>query len=235
MLLHYLKIYNFLIDTIYPPLCFYCGEKINTKHSLLCQECGSLLEIFEPKEQCPRCFASSHSKKDPCPLNSTSIYRAAAALEYSGPATMLIKQLKYQGQSYISKGLGAFVVAQFVALRWPTPDFIIPIPQTFLKGVVRGYNHSKLIADEVGKLINVPVKEPLKRKIGSVPQAGLTKEQRRKLKSKDFKVKRKSSYLVDKTILFIDDVMTTRATLIACAEALQVISPKRIYALTVCC
>ena len=221
-----------ILDFIYPPICIHCGEVVRGKDSLLCNLCGSFLELLDPKDQCPFCFAHSHTKSKRCLIKDSVIYRAAAALEYGGPASSLVKQLKYDRQNYISKGLAAFLVSQYLRLNWPKPDVVIPVPQAFLQSMIRGYNHSYLIAKDFAHMIQAPVFQSLKRRFGAIPQASLPKDQRQKLNSSCFFVK---GELLDKTVLIIDDVMTTRATLIACAEALQEAYPAKIYALTVCC
>ena len=222
-----------VLDFIYPPLCLHCEEKVTTSGSLLCDTCGSLFELLSQKDQCPYCFAHEHNKNNPCQIRNSAIYRAAAALEYSGPAATLVKQLKYHRQSHIAKGLGAFLTTQFLSLNWPTPDIIIPVPQTFFQRVSRGYNHSELLAKALAESIGVSVGNVLKRCGSTLPQAAQTKEQRKQLSTSNFKLKKND--LGDKMILLVDDVMTTRATLRACAEVLETAYPKKIYALTVCC
>jgi ComF family protein len=227
------RFYYSILDAVYPPLCLHCGDYIHKKGHLLCDVCSNLLELPDPKDQCPYCFAHFHSKKEKCRISDSVIYRAAAALEYSGPASTLVKELKYNRRDYVARGLGAFVAAQFVNLQWEMPDVITPVPQSFFQGLMRGYNHSDLIAYEFAKIIGVPVRQLLKRKFGGLQQDDLPKEQRHLLDSSAFVLKKHD--IAGKVIFLIDDVMTTRATILACAETLWQGDPKRIYVLTVCC
>lgn len=162
------------------------------------------------------------------------IYRRAAALEYVGPATTLIKCLKYSKQSYLAKGGGAILMAQFDRLGWPLPDAIVPVPLAWTHFLIRGYNQSALLAKEMAHLLNLPVWEALKRISGDYSQAALNLKQRKQLTLKNFKLK-KGFPIADKTLLLIDDIMTSGSTLHRCAEALAKGLPARLYALTLCC
>jgi predicted amidophosphoribosyltransferase len=102
-----------------------------------------------------------------------------------------------------------------------------------LKRLDRGYNQSVLLAEPFAKMINRPVMSVLKRSKGSFSQAGLNYEQRLKLAPEAFYAV-DTELLRDKTVLLIDDVMTTGSTLRCCAEALYKLHPKSVYALTVC-
>jgi competence protein ComFC len=157
----------------------------------------------------------------------------AAAFDYVGPAATLVKKLKYSNQPYLAQGIAAYLVAQFLELHWPMPDLIIPVPLTFTHWINRGYNQSQLLAEEVAKILNRPIQAAIIRESGDFSQAGLSRQQRLALTGESFRL-RKHQNLSDKTLLLIDDVMTTGSTLNKCAEALVEQCPTAIYGLTVC-
>jgi ComF family protein len=159
--------------------------------------------------------------------------RIAAAFDYDGPAATLVKQLKYGGQPYLAEGAGSFLTAQFIRLEWPLPDFIIPMPMAPLRRFERGYNQSQLLAEVIGRLINRPVLNILKRASGDFSQAGLSHKQRLQLSENAITLK-SNEQLRDACLLLVDDVMTTGSTLQRCAKALAGGYPESIYAITVC-
>lgn len=161
------------------------------------------------------------------------IHRIASAFDYEGPAATLIKKLKYGRQPYLAEGAGAFLAAQFIHLEWPLPDVIIPMPMAALRKFDRGYNQSLLLAQVVGRLLNRPILDLLKRRSGDFSQAGLSRKQRQGLGENAITLK-PTDKLRDKSILLIDDVMTTGSSLHRCAEALAGGHPENIYAITVC-
>lgn len=141
--------------------------------------------------------------------------------------------MKYGDQPHLAKGAGAFLAMQFIQLQWPIPDLVIPVPMSFTHWFDRGYNQSELLARQFAQIIGVPCQNGLKRHSGDYSQAGLTLTQRKELNSERFCL-RENQNLTDKTILLVDDVMTSGSTLRKCAEVLFEMYPQSIYALTFC-
>lgn len=225
-----------VVDLIYPPFCLHCEESMS-EGAIFCAPCLELLQVIDPKERCPYCFSGEFDRRQPCCAacyqRTHKRQRMAAAFDYEGPAATLVKRMKYGGMPYLAKGAAAFLVVQFVALGWPLPDCVVPVPMDALKRLDRGYNQSALLAAHVADLLHCPMKEVLKRSRGSFSQAGLSHQQRLELEAHVFEAA-PAADLRDKCILLIDDVMTTGSTLGCCAEALHALYPKAIYALTVC-
>jgi ComF family protein len=226
------------VHLLYPPLCLHCQDDLSEKSSLFCKACFACLELVNPEERCPYCFSAEYSVEQlictTCKEKKPFFNRMAAAFDYLGPAATLVKQMKYADQPYLAQGAGAFLAVQFLRLRWPQPDYIIPIPLAFMRMFDRGYNQSRLLAEALGKIIKCPVENALKRMEGGISQAGQNHRQRIQLKSEQFSVKMGLN-LADKCLLLIDDVMTTGATMRCCAEVLLEQCPSSIYALTLCC
>ena len=220
---------------LYPPHCLHCQE-ILTHDKIFCSHCTSLIELLDPHDRCPACFRADYQEGMHC-IHCTSFpslyYRTGAAFDYAGPAASLIRKLKYANQPYLAAGAGAFLMAQFHQLDWPLPDAIIPVPMSFTHWLQRGYNQSELLAKELAAFLKVPVWNTLERKSGDHSQAGLSLSQRRALEGKHFQLKPSYS-LQDKTLLVIDDVLTTGSTLNKCAETLMGGFPASLYALTFC-
>lgn len=226
-----------VLSLLYPPLCIHCKEGLYSDIHLLCANCLDLLELIDPSERCPYCFSSSYCIENKvcgdCRKRHPIFNGLAASFDYVGPAATLIRKLKYSDQVYLAKGCGAYLAAQFLRLDWPMPDVIVPVPIAFTHWLERGYNQSLLIAESLSTLLNCPVQDALWRKSGDYSQAGLSLAQRRKLEGNNIYL-RKNQKLQDKTILLIDDVMTSGSTMRKCAEALLSDCPMNIYGLAVC-
>jgi len=231
------RIFDAFLNLIYPPICLHCNSKLSDPSTLLCAQCLSLLELVDPQERCPLCFSVNYCTKkrrcDECYKRHPILNGLAASFDYLGPAATLVKKLKYSNQTYLAEGCGAYLAAQFLSLEWPMPDLIVPVPIAFTHLFERGFNQSLLLAENLAKILQCPVVQPLKRTSGDYSQAGLNKMQRLKLEGSTIYLKKKQ-VLQDKRILLIDDVTTTGSTLRKCAEALLEGYPTSVHALCVC-
>lgn len=226
------------VDLIYPPFCLHCNESLRSTSPLFCDLCLELFVPIDSTQRCPYCFSADFSSESGpccalCRKTPPHWDRLAAVFEYEGPASSLVKRMKYGGQFYLAKGIGAYLAAYLIGLEWPLPDYIIPMPMASFKKLERGYNQSKLLADVVGELLNRPVKDVLTRLNGDFSQAALSVKDRMQLNSEAFSLKNDTD-LYDKNILLIDDVVTTGSTLKCCCEVLRGSCPAHIYALSFC-
>lgn len=225
-----------LLDIVYPPLCLHCFTCLE-KEGFFCPSCQTILTLIETKGRCSVCFSEdllgAAKVCGACQKNPSFISHRAAALDYEGPAASLVKHFKYGGQTYLAEGAAAYLATQLIALEWPFPDLIIPVPISLSRHWMRGYNQSALLAKELSKILQRPYCESLGRKSGDYSQAGLNYTQRCSLSRETFSLKLHEQ-LEDKIILLIDDVLTTGSTLRQCGEVLMEASPRKIYGLTLC-
>ena len=224
------------LHLVYPSHCLHCRTFLSPEPIVLCSHCSSSLELLDPEERCPVCFHVFDGEGKLCQLcvRYPSLYTGVGScFSYEGAAATLVRQLKYYNQTYLSRGMGAFLVTQWERLRWPIPDVIVPVPISFLRWVERKYNQSELLAQEVGRFLHCPMQNALRRKSGDYQQASLSLEQRRQMRDDRFSL-RPSVSLKDKVVLVIDDVVTSGYTLHRCAQAIQEQEPSAIYALTFC-
>lgn len=231
------KIIKAFSHLLFPPLCLHCRQEVLEEAFPLCTDCLSLLELIDPVERCPYCFASDYCPERRvcglCVKRLPMLHGIAAAFDYIGPAATLIRKMKYTNQPYLAEGCGAYLAAQLLRLEWPLPDVIVPVPIATTHWLERGYNQSVLLAQSISRLIQKPVAEVLVRRSGDYSQAGLSRHQRTKLGGSKFQLKPGYS-LQDKTVLLVDDVMTTGSTIRKCAEAMMREYPGSIYGLAVC-
>jgi len=137
---------------------------------------------------------------------------------YEDELRKLIHLFKYGRIQTLSAPLG-----RLLALALPREqdfDVIVPMPLHWHKRWQRGFNQAELLAREIGRRTNAPVRNALRRVRNTASQAGLTSAKRRKNVSGAFQTKRRST-LNGSRVLLIDDVMTTGATAASCARALK--------------
>lgn len=226
------------LDLIYPPLCVACSEFLQTQDTLLCKSCLDQLEVLDPHAHCPLCFSSDfeppHALCNECKKTPSALNQSLAVFDYIPPAAFMIKKLKYANQQHLARGMASYMAMQLLENGWEIPDYIIPVPITWLRQIDRGYNQSLLLAEEIGKILGCPVINALGRRCGDLSQAGLSRGQRLMLGPDTFFFKEGAVSLLEKNILIVDDVMTTGTTLRRCAEVIAAKYPLTIRGLVFC-
>lgn len=144
---------------------------------------------------------------------------AAAACELTGPIRSLLNYFKERNSGFLAQACASYMYLQHGALGWPLPDCIVPVPQSLLGTIQRGYNPNTLLAKELASLMRRPPQHLLKRRVGGIRQTACTTLQRLQLPSNLF-IAKKREKIENKVILLIDDVFATGTTLNRCAEVL---------------
>lgn len=181
---------------------------------------------------CPRCqaaFAQTEPPKILTPL--PPITASAATGTHEGTLREAVHSLKYQNARSISLALGARLAECLRQLAWPV-DAIVPVPLHSSRISERGYNQALVLGAYVAAQHSLPLlPEAMIRWRSTVSQVGLNPEQRRANVTGAFSSV--PAYVNSKSILLIDDVYTTGATLQACAQAALDSGALAVYSLTV--
>jgi len=204
-----------------------------------CQHCGMSLHDFE-QYLCKNCLynlpkTNFHKQLD----NPVSqVFRGRVDLEYAfahyyfakGSAIQgLIHKIKYQGEKELAYELGKEIGYDLIDSQIKNNiDTIVPVPLHPNKEKKRGYNQSDWIARGLADVMHINYeKELLKRQIYTTTQTKKTKEQRWQ-NVKDAFVVNNIEQAKNKSIVIVDDVLTTGATLEACASKLLEIEGTRV-------
>lgn len=148
---------------------------------------------------------------------------------YSPPLSDAIQKFKYGGVAALGEPLAPSLAAMWRA-RGLGAELIVPVPLHPLRERARGYNQSVLLAQQLGRLVGVPVEHRLVlRSRHTRPQVGLNPELRRANVAGAFLA---HGTAVGLHVLVVDDVCTTGATLEACASALVEAGAQRVTGLT---
>ncbi|MCH2547752.1 MAG: ComF family protein [Alphaproteobacteria bacterium] len=230
------QISDIAINTLFPPRCASCGQMVATQGSL-CGECWSAVD-FITAPLCYRCGAAfevdvgDHSECMVCIQTPPPFTAARAVFRYEGDSRRLITGYKYYDRT-LATPMFARWLARAGADQLALCDMIVPVPLHPWRLIQRRYNQSALLAAGLGKLTGKKVVTDALRRTRYTPQqAGLTREERMENVRGAFAPSpRRLQQIEGKSVALIDDVLTTGATLNACAEALQNAGAKEIYVL----
>ena len=151
-----------------------------------------------------------------------------ALFHYGGPVADAVWRLKYQGRSEVARALGAPLAA--CAAHWlGNVDALVAVPVTWAKLRARGYNQSALLAQQVARVLDLPFRPRwLARVRAGHSQVGSGRLQRLSSVRGAF---RASPRVQGKTLLIVDDVRTTGATLLEAKRALSEAGAVRVFSL----
>ncbi len=173
-----------------------------------------------------------------CRDHEPAFDRALSFAEYKGALSGLIHLLKYESVTPAAKPLGQHlvgVIAELLAGRGDTVPLLIPVPLHKGRRQTRGFNQADLIARAAAKHFNEKVEiapELLVRHRETISQVGLSREERIENMRDAFRVVDRKR-ISGRTVILIDDVMTTGTTLSECARVLKQAGAERVWAATV--
>jgi ComF family protein len=224
------------IDFLLPPLCPATGEivdvlgmvdptywqSLNFINAPFCEICGG-----------PFAFEGDNLTCGHCMEHPPLYHQNRSALAYDDNSKSIILRFKHGDQTHAVKAFIPWLKNAGHELLTHT-DIMIPVPLHPMRMIKRRYNQSDLIGRELSKHYpHIDYKsDGLKRNRNTEPQGHKKIKDRKKNISKAFEANPVYDF-EDKTILIIDDVYTTGATLNECAKTLYRASAKQVNCLTV--
>ena len=209
-----LPIIEDFLALLFPKTCCLCKKSLYAFEDLLCNPCIAQLPM-----------TNYHLRAEQNDLSVkiqglTQVGRVMAFLRFTkkGQSQQLLHQLKYRNRPdlghLLGKLYGQLLLEQGMHKLW---DQVTPVPLHPAKQRRRGYNQSEQFALGLGASLQIPVQLSLERKVYTETQTKKSRLERLDNVSEVFAVKGDVS---GNKILLVDDVMTTGATLVSCANTL---------------
>ncbi len=213
-------------DLIVPPSCLVCRARIGAHH-LLCPPCWRQVRFIRP----PLCdvlgiplpFDTGERTVGAGALAHPPAYDCARAVaHFTGSMRTLVHHFKYADRHDGQALFGRWLAEAARELR-PGLDLIVPVPLSRLRLLLRHFNQAAMLARVLAREIGVPVDPMLCGGRGwTGGQVGRRGDQRRRDIAGAFSVPRHGrAGLKGRNVLLVDDVVTTGATVDACARALK--------------
>ena len=213
------------LNMVLPPHCGACDAPVDVP-GRLCAACWNEVGFIVPP-YCAGCGlpfeidAEAGALCGDCLRQAPAYRRARAALLYRGVGRDLVLALKMADRTWIASGLAGWM-ANAGAELLRDADLIAPVPLHRWRLLSRRFNQSALLAAALSHDSATPWSADLLiRARATKSQARLSANERRKNVRGAFRLrKRHAGRVSGKTVLLVDDVLTTGATAEACARAL---------------
>ncbi len=231
-----------LADLIWPRVCAVeaCRRASDRAGRHICSRCLAALPFHEAGGACRICGAhiTAEARHDfvceACQATPPAYAFARSALRYEGEAEALVKAFKFRRATWLCEDLADFLEGAVRAkLDAPAVDVVVPVPLHPNRERARGHNQSALLAQSLARRLGRRSDgHSLVRIVDTEQQSRLSGETRLANVRDAFAV-RAPQWIRGRTVLLVDDVMTTGATLSHCARALRDAGAARVWCATV--
>lgn len=226
-----------ILDLVFPRRCPICDKPVRPYGSLICEECAVVPQpvgdctcfkcgkpVGEQEEYCADCSRKKHM-----------YYRGAASFRYRSVSGSLYR-FKYEGRREYADYYGREMALTFDRFTQEmgaahVPDLLVPVPCSEQRERKRGYNQAAVLAEKLAEIVRIPVdSSSLKRAKDTKAMRTMSATERQNNLKKAFHAYGNSVRL--KSIMLIDDIYTTGATVDACALALLEAGAREVSFLT---
>ena len=222
--------FYYLFDIIFPSKCACCSSPVSFSDRNLCKSCAEKIEYI--KDECPVC--SGVVENNACVICSGRKFYPArhfSLIDYSQEVRELLHGIKYNGLKRAVK------ILSDIAVAWPELsgihcDLITSVPMNQKKRWKRGFNQCELIAKTISKKIKAPYENILLEKTDAGKQNELGYRDRFLNVIGRYKVQSKSKFM-GKTVLLVDDIFTSGATVNECARILLENGAFQVFSLSI--
>ncbi|SFU07834.1 comF family protein [Algoriphagus locisalis] len=217
------------LDLVFPRNCLLCGSSLFDHENNLCSVCKGTLPVTS--------YHLRAADNDLCDkvmgLSNVGMVMAYLKFTKGGNSQKLLHQLKYRNKPQLARELGSLygkiLCENGFSNQW---DVIIPVPLHPLKQSRRGYNQSEEFGLGLTEELSVKLINGLTRVKFTETQTQKSRLQRMDNMDDVFQIA-PYALVANKSVLLVDDVMTTGATLCACANVLLANGAKNVDLVTI--
>lgn len=228
--IHFNKLWH-ILNLIFPSQCPSCANITNSlAYSPFCKECWGKITNIPKIKRCHICgiaLPSDYSFTCITCLTEEPFYKKVYVFgNYEGELKEAIHLMKFERLRRLSKPFGKLLCS----LPLPPVDLIIPVPLYKKRLIQRGFNQSHLLGHYISRKLSIPLMADILVKVKDTePQSLLAREKRLKNPKGAYSVLNPTQRPVPRSVLLVDDVMTTGATLNECSRVLLNAGAEEVY------
>ena len=196
------RLWNWLLDLLYPPRCAFCRRFLTEKETGLCRFCRKKYENRTIQRELK------------------NISECVAPFSYEGEVRESILRYKFHGVTAYGPAYAEFI-AKAIDESGISCDSMTWVPLSRHRLRKRGYDQAQILAEETAKRLDLPCERLLVKRVNTKPQSGLSGAEARAKNAKGVYACVEPEKVKGRNILVIDDIVTTGATLSECALTLK--------------
>lgn len=209
-----------LREILFPRRCMFCRGFLKENETDLCRECFQRMPTYPPdagKE-------GNAGKNDAHFLDSFT-----AVWYYEGDVRRSILRFKFRRAVYLAPKFGRFLAMRVCQQGPERIDILTWVPVSRLRRFRRGYDQCELLARYVGRELGISAQRTLRKRRNTPPQSSLTSAAMRKANALGAYELCRGADVRGKTVVLLDDIFTTGATMNECARVLLTAGAKEVY------
>lgn len=203
-----------MLEFLFPKVCGICGEKINERYT--CTKCLNILEYYQGME-----YSS--------PLSQTYFDELICLYPYKGVLKSRMLELKFHNKRYLAKTFGD-LMARKLEEKHVKADLILAVPISKKRMFERGFNQSEYIAKIIANFNHLPFENRVLIKSVNNSKQSLVGLKERMQNVKNVYEVKNNQWIKEKTVILVDDIYTTGATMNECAKILKKNGAKKVIA-----
>jgi ComF family protein len=223
------------LHLLYPRVCWACGQSLPPGRDDFCENCRALL-TNDPQPRCPRCAASvgPYINLDGgctgCRGVTLGFEGALCLGSHEGLLRDLILRLKHHSGEGLAEVLARLWASHTApALRATGAQLVVPVPLHWWRRLARGYNQSEALARTLAAHLEIPCRPRCLRRVRAtrMQRHDMSPTARKENVHQAFRA-RPSANLQGKTVLLVDDVMTSGSTVNEVARVLKTAGARQV-------
>ena len=192
---------EYLTNTLFPPKCILCGKVLRDGEVDFCRQC--------------RATAPEHPQGK---LKLQFIDSAAVVWYYKGSVRKSLHRFKFNRARQLAEPFGRMIAMKVLSCDMEGLDLVTWVPISPLRKLIRGYDQDQLLAEAVARELGLPCMPTLKKIRHNRAQSGIQGYAKRRANVLGVYRPLNEEKIQGATILLVDDILTTGATLGECAR-----------------
>lgn len=202
-----------LCDLLYPPKCMLCGRLLRDSEAVLCGRCGHELPEW-----------------DDAPRRVPGYERCAAAFVYEEPIRGSILRFKFHGMQTYAVQFARWMAVRVRGELRTSFDFVTWTPCSRRRRWSRGFDQAELLAKALARELDLEARPTLEKFRHRPPQSKTKTAAKRRANVQGAYRLLPGADVRSRTVLVVDDILTTGATLGECGRILRQAGAKALYA-----